>query len=185
MNTYQLFLLLVTIFSVTLSESCPDGWIDSLELGCLYFGLGSSTWLGASSYCEELYPKKSMIEIFSPEENSLLSLIAALEMQITGADAWWIGLDDIGHEGQWMWQSSSTPASFFSWADDKPNSDPVNRDDCVYMSSHQMSDNLVWTDTSCDYEDNETKIAPLCQMRPETSTTLTSTTTTTTTGKVR
>ena len=182
MNTFRLFLFIVIIFSV--SESCPKGWIDSLGLGCLYFGLGSesSTWLGASSYCEELHPNSSMIEIFSPEENNLLSLIAALEMEITGADAWWIGLDDIGHEGQWMWQSSSTPASFFSWADDKPNSDPVNRDDCVYMSPHQTSDDLVWTDTSCDYEDNETKIAPLCQMRPETSTTLTSTTTTA--GKV-
>ena len=188
MNTYQSTLFLVNIFSSSMSnELCPDGWIDSLELGCLYFGLGSesSTWLGTSSYCEELHPNSSMIEIFSPEENNLLSLIAALEMQITGADAWWIGLDDIGHEGQWVWQSSSTPASYFSWAADKPNSDPVNRDDCVYMSSHQMSDDLVWTDTSCDYEDNETKIAPLCQMRPETSTTLTSTTTTTTTGKVR
>ena len=61
MNTYQLFLFLVITFSVTLSESCPDGWIDSLELGCLYFGLGleSSTWLGASFNCEELHPNSS------------------------------------------------------------------------------------------------------------------------------
>ena len=56
------------------------------------------------------------------------------------------------------------------------------------MSPHQMSDDLVWTDTLCDYEDNEMKIAPLCQMQAETSTTAisdTTTTTMTTAGKLK
>merc|ERR1719348_2829595 len=147
------FLFLVNIFSVSASiESCPDGWMDTMDLGCLYFGLGleSSTWLGASAYCEDLHPDSSLIEIFSQDENDLLSLIAKLELEITGADAWWIGLDDIGHEGEWLWQSSSTPASYFSWAEDKPNTDPVNRNDCVYMSHGSVVDDFVWTDTYCD-----------------------------------
>ena len=137
--------------------------------------------LRASFYCEELHPNSSLIEIFSQEENGLLSMIANLEQQLTGADAWWIGLDDIGHEGQWLWQSSSTPASYFSWADDKPNTDPVNREDCVYMSGSSVREDFVWTDTYCDYEDNELRIAPLCQIQPEASTTSTSDTSTATT----
>ena len=178
------FLFLVNIFSVSPStESCPDGWLDSLDLGCLYFGLGSesSTWLGASVFCKGLHPNSSLIEIFSQEENNLLSLIANLELEITGADAWWIGLEDIGREGEWMWQSSLTPVSYVSWADDRPNSDPSNRDDCVYMSPSPVEPGFVWTDTDCDYGDNLLIIAPLCQIQTFSSTTSTSTTSTTTT----
>ena len=187
MNALLFFLYLVFIFSVSAStESCPDGWMDTMDLGCLYFGLGleSSTWLGASSYCEDLHPDSSLIEIFSQEENDLLSLIANLELEITGADAWWIGLDDIGHEGEWFWESSSTPASYFSWADNRPNNDPSNRDDCVYMAPSPVGPGLVWTDANCDYEDNQLIIAPLCQIRTISSTTSTITTTTSATGSV-
>ena len=104
-----------------------------------------------------------------------------MEQQITGADAWWIGLDDIGHEGDWLWQSSSTPASYVSWADNKPNTNPSNRDDCVYMSPSPVEPGFVWTDTDCDYEDNQLIIAPLCQIQTFSSTTSTSSTTLTTT----
>ena len=178
------FLFLVNIFSVSAStEACPDGWMDSLDLGCLYFGLGleSSTWLGASSYCEDLHPDSSLIEIFSQEENDLLSLIANLELEITGADAWWIGLDDIGHEGEWLWQSSSTPASYFSWADNRPNSYPSNRDDCVYIAPSPVDPSFVWTDANCDDEENQLIITPLCQIRKISSTTTATTTSTITT----
>ena len=30
--------------------------------------------------------------------------MAYLEESLTGVHAWWIGLADFGHEGEWVWQ---------------------------------------------------------------------------------
>ena len=173
----KIIVCLLLAVSLASSEHCPSGWIDALDLGCLYFGSEHTTWLEASLYCEELMnSSSSMIEIFSQDENDLLSLIGTLELSLTGADGWWIGLDDIGHEGKWRWQSSSTLASYFSWAENRPSSDVINRDDCVFMSLDLSKNEFVWTDDFCDSQGNDVKIAPLCQLRQEpTSTTVTST----------
>ena len=72
---------------------------------------------------------------------------------MTDVEHWWIGLEDIGHEGIWEWQTSSTTASYFSWGYDKPSSDPVNRDDCVYMSPNPLGNDFVWTDFNCNIRD--------------------------------
>ena len=98
----KIIVCLLLAVSLASSEHCPSGWIDALDLGCLYFGSEHTTWLEASLYCEELMnSSSSMIEIFSQDENDLLSLIGTLELSLTGADGWWIGLDDIGHEGEY------------------------------------------------------------------------------------
>ena len=130
MKHWLAFLFLIKI-STTLGETCPEGWIDVMELGCLHFGSESSSWFGASSYCEEIHPNSSMLEILSQEENDLVSLVGNVMITMTDVERWWIGLEDIGHEGMWEWQPSSSVASYFSWGYDKPSSDPVNRNDCV------------------------------------------------------
>ena len=128
-------LVLLITFSLVNCESCPSGWVDAMDLGCLHFGSRPTSWLEASVYCEEIMnSSSSMIEIFSQDENELLSLIGSLELSLTGAAGWWIGLEDIGHEAEWRWQSSSQPATYFSWADNRPSQDTINRDDCVFMS---------------------------------------------------
>ena len=33
----------------------------------------------------------------------------------TGAKAYWIGLTDLSHEGQWMWISSGKIAEYLNW----------------------------------------------------------------------
>ena len=89
-------LLLFSGFATISGEQCPNGWIDGNDVGCLYFGLEETSWLQASAFCEEINPNSTMVEIFSNEENDLVSLIGTFELTITGMDGWWIGLDDIG-----------------------------------------------------------------------------------------
>ena len=146
-----------------------------MELGCLHFGSESSSWFGASSYCEEIHPNSTMLEILSQEENDLVSLVGNVMITMTDVERWWIGLEDIGHEGIWEWQPSSSVASYFSWGYDKPSSDPVNRNDCVYMSPNPLDNDFVWTDFYCESQDKSIKIAPLCQLWKETTATPTST----------
>jgi len=69
------------------------------------------------------------------------------------------------------------------WADNRPNTDPTNQDDCVYMAPSSVDPGLLWTDANCDYEDIQLIIAPLCQIRTISSTTSIITTTTTATGQ--
>merc|ERR1719450_1605572 len=160
--------LLAYIFFIKIltasTEKCPEGWVEVMEMGWLQFGSESSTWFEASSYCEEIHPNSSMIEILCQEENDLVSLVGNVLVTTTDVDSWWIGLEDIGHEGIWEWQPSSMVASYFSWGYDKPSSDPVNRNDCVYMSPNPLDNDFVWTDFYCESQDKSIKIAPLCQL---------------------
>ena len=178
---FLLFAFLSMEIYSTLCKTCPEGWIEVEELGCLHFGSEATTWFGASSYCEEIHPNSSMIEIHSQEENDLVSLVGNVLVTVTDVDRWWIGLEDIGHEGIWEWQPSSSIASYFSWGYEKPSPDTVNMNDCVYMSPNPLANDFVWTDFYCEALDNTTKIAPLCQIRKETSTTTEVPTSTTTT----
>ena len=144
-----------TITTTTPGEQCPIGWINGNDLGCLYFASESTSWLEASAFCEEINSDSTMVEIFTNEENELISLISNFELTITGVDGWWIGLDDIGHESIWQWQSSSVMANYFSWADDKPRNDSGNRNDCVYMMpKSSQANHFVWTDYYCDQQVN-------------------------------
>jgi len=165
-------LFLLEIYTIS-CKTCLQGWTDVLDLGCLHFGSEPSSWFGASSYCEEIHPNSSMIEILSQDENDLVSLVGNFIFPMTGLDGWWIGLDDIGHEGLWQWQPSVTIASYFSWAYSKPSSKPVNRNDCVYMFPNSSANIFVWTDFYCDYQDNDIKIAPLCQIKDGSTSTTT------------
>ena len=139
-----LFLLCVGI------SACPDNWVDANELGCLFFSGEKTTWLEAALVCESM--NSSMVEILSAEEHGLLSLLGTLEIGLTGVDGWWVGLDDIGHEGVWTWEQSGW-AEFFHWAAGRPSSESVNTDDCVFIVPETFSvNNFIWVDSDCNQQ---------------------------------
>ena len=40
------------------------------------------------------------------EQFEFVSSLAFVEESLTGVAAWWVGLADFGHEGEWVWQVS-------------------------------------------------------------------------------
>ena len=40
------------------------------------------------------------------EQFEFVSSLVYLEESLTGVPAWWVGLADFGHEGEWVWQVS-------------------------------------------------------------------------------
>ena len=144
-------LFLFLMFERNYCNTCPDDWLDANELGCLYFSGDHTTWLEASFLCESL--NSSMVEILSEEEQSLLSLLGTLEIGITRVNGWWIGLDDIGHEGDWTWEKSGMPATFDHWAPGSPSTEIANKDDCAFMIPHtEQANNFLWVDSLCNQQ---------------------------------
>merc|ERR1711892_433748 len=158
------------------TDPCPDGWFNAANLGCFYFDNSRPdrhlTWVEAMDVCDNM--GGYLAEIQTQEQADFIASIAMVEESLTGVSSWWLGLTDMGHEGRWMWGHSSTDSGFTDWAPTRPNSDPHNQDDCVYISS---SDNFLWRDVSC-YE--KTAAAPICQMDLGLDITTTPATTTTT-----
>ena len=74
-----------------------------------------------------------------------LAELAVLEEGLTGIRNWYIGLTDLGREGQWMWIHNQADLDDAMWASNRPNNKSKNSDDCVVM---MLNNSLVyWEDT--------------------------------------
>ena len=53
------------------------------------------------------------------EQLNFLTSLAYVEEAVTGVQGWWVGLADLGHEGEWVWQVSQLIFTLelcpFSW----------------------------------------------------------------------
>ena len=45
-----------------------------------------------------------MAEPKTEEQLNFLTSLAYVEETVTGVQGWWVGLTDLGHEGEWVWQ---------------------------------------------------------------------------------
>ena len=105
-------------------ESCPIGWIDNGDQGCFLFSsaMVGLSWVQALEYCEEQV-RLPIVRVFiflvskdgflaepkTAEQFEFISSLAYLEESLSGVPAWWIGLADFGHEGEWVWQVGLPP----------------------------------------------------------------------------
>ena len=74
-----------------------------------------------------------------------LAELAVLEEGLTGIRNWYIGLTDLGREGQWMWIHNQADLDDAMWASNRPNNKSKNRDDCVVMMLNNSF--VYWEDT--------------------------------------
>jgi len=117
-------------------------------------------FFAALQICEEMGANLAVID--SREAQIELESILRHEEKYNGMENWWIGLNDIGHEGMFFWNfpSHSFPYLRYSnWAARHPTMpDVYNVYDCVYMNHHDYK----WVDTDCKKDDH---IAPICYMK--------------------
>merc|ERR1719150_3019995 len=100
-------LALLTLVSSSLAQGdaeCPDDWFDAGSLGCFKFleGKVNLTWMEAQLACEQ--------------QGGFLAELALLEGSFTGVGFWYIGLTDLGREGDWTWLHSGPDLGDDLWA---------------------------------------------------------------------
>jgi len=156
--------------------SCPDGWVDGGSLGCFLFQTEQLhlSWLEALEYCEQQGGFLAMPK--SEEQLNFVTSLAYLEEGFTGIKGWWLGLTDLGHEGEWVWQFDREDASNLPWDTFCPDPRASNTRDCVALVSNSVPDRTLpayFRDIQCTEQHRGFKIAPVCQRGglEETSTT--------------
>ena len=101
---------------------CPDGWNDgsSVGLGCILADINN---LGSDQPTSEAICKSfeggRLLEIYSESQMSFLQeILTGLEEQLGINDGfiwYWLGLNDIQEEGQWVWPSGAQTNFTFWW----------------------------------------------------------------------
>jgi len=147
---------------------CMEGWVDasSVGLGCLLadvFDIGAEEPV-ADQICRAFGESARLVEIENEEQMSFLqSMLSQLEEElgITDGFIWyWIGLNDMVNEGEWVWPVHGL-ANYTYWdvEYDEPYPDPDHERNCAMMQSARF--NLLWQTYWCD---DGYDLVPLCQL---------------------
>jgi len=139
-----------------------DDWFNADSLGCYKF-LDSKvnlSWVEAQLECEE--EGGYLAEPITQSEAEFLAEIATLEGSFTGITYWYIGLTDLGREGDWLWLHNDEAVSYHAWAPHHPTNHSKNTEDCGVMVVR--NNKLTWEDHHCLIPDiQHHMVAPVCQ----------------------
>ena len=153
--------IVTDITTVSPSSNCPLNWFSYETFGCLNIpkNVGAKDWFSANEYC--LLHGGHLLEIETPAQQDQVALLA-LTM---GIQAFWLGLSDLGREGDWTWSYSGMPLVQGWWSPGRPNNSSSNHDDCVLFERENRQ--LLWFDTDCLSEQfNNNIISQVCQCLP-------------------
>jgi hypothetical protein len=64
-------------------------------------------------------------------------------------EGYWLGANDIGVEGTFVWAATRQPIPYATWDGNNPNND--RNEDCVQILTSDPRSNGRWNDISCDH----------------------------------
>merc|ERR1712212_225115 len=170
----------------TSGATCPLGWIDDGNLGCFLFApqMDGLSWIEALEYCEE--QDGFLAEPKTEDQLNFLTSLAYVEEMATGVQGWWVGLADLGHEGEWVWQVDREDADITTWDSGCPDMSEHNSRDCAALISITAKDDeekqlaARYRDLPCMQSRPvlEIEVAPICQRGGLSAGTTTTSTTT-------
>ena len=104
-------------------------------------------WRGAHEHCESKGGK--LVEIDSAEENTALAEEIKKRGYTDRFMNFWIGLTDLGSEGDWRLASSGLKPSYLNWHEGEPNN-AYGNEDCAWIRIGNYSDwKDTWSDINC------------------------------------
>nr|CAB3263945.1 macrophage mannose receptor 1 [Phallusia mammillata] len=121
---------------------CQAGW---REIGGRCFQLGctiQSSWAQAQQVCKNLGANVARIA----SKNDLDQILVWTQQVKANSGDVWIGMNDIKHEMQFVWDDN-VPPTFTYWAKDQPD-DVLGTSDCVAMNLSTGR----WNDTICSFK---------------------------------
>merc|ERR1711936_192154 len=133
-------LVLSTLCCLTTATSCPSGWTALLD-SCYLMQEVESNFFEAQEFC---WAQGGYVaEITTAAENELLR-VGLLDM----GHEYWIGLEDLTHDGTWRWAESQEAATWTNWHSGEPNN-YGGEEYCVKMWCHTDRDGCGWDDVPC------------------------------------
>ncbi len=124
---------------------CPPTWFTRGQF-CYHFLFAGQTWNEASLSCQK--ENAHLVSILSKDENDYIGEISNdLSVAIPTMRRFWIGLMDIGQEGEMEW-SNGDPVTFTSWGARQPSKHKIRRfrENCVITHNNMVG---LWDDISC------------------------------------
>jgi len=147
----------------TSASPCVGDWLDADELGCFKFLVTETrlTWLEAHQKCELI--GGYLAEPSNAGQAEFLHDVAVIYESTYGISNWWIGLSDMGYEGNWKWFHGCEALTESFWGASFPNTTVGNTDDCGVMVVEP--DLWRWQDTNCltTITVDQKNVAPICQ----------------------
>lgn len=102
-------------------------------------------------FCEDQYG--AHLSEFQNEEQ--YNLVVAKLRDEKEVRSWWMGADDQGNEGTFVWRHSGKKVDFFHWKANEPNNHHQYFDDdgedCIELVIRKEN-NAVWNDNQCSKE---------------------------------
>ncbi|XP_071373643.1 C-type lectin domain family 4 member M-like [Centroberyx affinis] len=124
--------------TVIRDKTCLPGW-KKFQNSCYFTSTVRKSWTRSRQDCQSNGADLAIIN--SPEEMLFINGLYQDGEEI------WIGLSDVGVEGDWKWVDGTSLTTAY-WGDDQPNSWNGNQD-CVEFWRRQTGKG-VWNDDSCD-----------------------------------
>nr|XP_022297397.1 perlucin-like [Crassostrea virginica] len=120
---------------------CPHGWIHGISGNSCYAIIRDALdYFEATAYCTAVHSK--LLEIENASEEMFLRLhLLDNHLNID----FWIGLNDILTEGEFVWMSTQQIPTYTDWGPNQPDNDQ-QLEDCVLLSAGR---NFQWNDRSC------------------------------------
>ena len=109
-------------------------------------------WFEAKAQCEAM--DGHMVDFESEEEHeAVLEEVLKMEGIAGNTVGLWIGLEEPGEEGTWVW-TSGKPVTYTAWSSGEPNNAGVdgNTENCAWMYAYNPSNHATpgqWNDGRC------------------------------------
>ena len=153
-------LSMLTSEAAAAMEECRDPWTQ-LSTGCYLFQPRNSSWYEAKQACRQ--SGGHLVEIESSEEwEALREAILSETWDDTNIDGIWIGLNDVFHDGTWVWDHSGRPLELSRfWAPGEPDNFGGAQHCGISLTNSSESRVGKWIDVSC--EENQLHLGTVCE----------------------
>ncbi|XP_078581341.1 eosinophil peroxidase-like [Branchiostoma floridae x Branchiostoma japonicum] len=126
---------------------CSLGWSKYGSV-CFRAFTGSVDYAGAKAACRTKGGRLAM-----PKDRNTNDFLVRLKNGNSRSVSTWIGLNDISHEGRFVWEDGHVlwPRQFADWAHGEPNNMPVGHGDCVKIEKANILSAYAnrWRDYIC------------------------------------
>jgi len=136
----------------TNTSLCPDGWTQ-VDGSCFQFNGAAEDYETATQRC-----KAEGAKLFEPQSNA--EGLAVRQMaEAAGLGDFWIGVNDIADEGNWVYATSGSAVKVTNWNSGEPNNydhgDDAGGEDCAeIVGGGLLNDNTckATRNSVCTYE---------------------------------
>ncbi|XP_055998492.1 lectin BRA-3-like [Ostrea edulis] len=142
----QLLIFLAAL--TTVFAACPSHWSGHRNK-CYFFSRDNETFSDALILCEMLGVQYRRPASIATIDSANTQKYLANLIRHSGSTAYYIGVNDIVNEGEFVWISSGQNATYLNWGPDQPNNRWGNENCVVIRYDPGQGFDMTWSDDPC------------------------------------